>query len=107
VAVDNVGSLLFTPIRRSIAVRGRWILIGQLTGDFVPFNPAQLFLKGISMLSATSTTRKQLEDCLALVASGAVKPVVASALPLAEARRAHELVEAGAVAGRIVLKPHQ
>jgi D-arabinose 1-dehydrogenase-like Zn-dependent alcohol dehydrogenase len=106
VAVDNVGSLLFTPIRKSIAVRGRWILIGQLTGEFVPFNPAQLFLKGISMLSATSTTRKQLQDCLALVAAGAVKPIVASALPLTEARRAHELVEAGAVAGRIVLKPH-
>jgi len=106
VAVDNVGSLLFTPIRRSIAVRGRWLLIGQLTGEFVPFNPAQLFLKGISMLSATSTTRKQLEDCLALVAAGGVKPIVGSVLPLTEARRAHELMEAGAVAGRLVLKPH-
>lgn len=105
VAVDNVGSLLFTPTRRSLAIGGRWILIGQLGGEFVPFNPAQLFLKGISMLSATSTTRKQLEDCLALVARGAVKPVIAERLPLAEAARAHELVEAGAVTGRIVLQP--
>ncbi|HEX2137000.1 MAG TPA: alcohol dehydrogenase catalytic domain-containing protein [Microvirga sp.] len=107
VAVDNVGSLLFDSIRKSLAVRGRWILIGQLTGQFVPFNPAQLFLKNISMLSATSTTRKQLQDCLALVASGGVKPVVASAMPLEEAPRAHELVEAGAVPGRIVLRPGQ
>lgn len=105
VAVDNVGSLLFTPIRRSMAVGGRWILIGQLTGDFVPFNPAQLFLKGVSMLSATSTTRKQLQDCLALVARGAVKPVVSQSLPLSEAARAHEQVEAGSVTGRILLKP--
>jgi acryloyl-coenzyme A reductase len=106
VAIDNVGSQLFEPIRRSMGIGGRWILIGQLTGQFVPFNPAQLFLKNVSMLSATSTTRRQLEDCLALVARGAVKPIIAMALPLEEAARAHELVEAGKVAGRIVLRPN-
>ncbi|MGC1936837.1 MAG: alcohol dehydrogenase catalytic domain-containing protein, partial [Pseudolabrys sp.] len=68
VAIDNVGSQLFESIRRSMGIGGRWIMIGQLTGEFVPFNPAQLFLKNVSMLSATSTTRKQLDDCLALVA---------------------------------------
>jgi D-arabinose 1-dehydrogenase-like Zn-dependent alcohol dehydrogenase len=106
VAIDNVGSQLFEPIRRSMGIGGRWILIGQLTGQFVPFNPAQLFLKNVSMLSATSTTRRQLEDCLALVARGAVKPIISMALPLAEAARAHTLVEAGKVAGRIVLRPN-
>ena len=81
VAIDNVGSQLFDPIRRSMGISGRWIMIGQLTGQFVPFNPAQLFLKNVSMLSATSTTRKQLEDCLALVARGAVDPIISLALP--------------------------
>ena len=89
VAIDNVGSQLFEPIRRSMGIGGRWILIGQLTGQFVPFNPAQLFLKNVSMLSATSTTRRQLEDCLALVARGAVKPIVSLALPLEQAAQAH------------------
>jgi D-arabinose 1-dehydrogenase-like Zn-dependent alcohol dehydrogenase len=106
VAIDNVGSQIFEPIRRSMGIGGRWILIGQLTGQFVPFNPAQLFLKNISMLSATSTTRRQLEDCLALVARGAVKPIVTIALPLEEAAKAHTLVEAGKSAGRIVLRPN-
>lgn len=106
VAIDNVGSQLFEPIRRSMGIGGRWILIGQLTGQFVPFNPAQLFLKNVSMLSATSTTRRQLEDCLALVARGAVKPIVSLALPLEEAAQAHALMEAGKAAGRIVLRPN-
>ena len=106
VAIDNVGSQLFEPIRRSMGIGGRWILIGQLTGQFVPFNPAQLFLKNVSMLSATSTTRRQLEDCLALVARGAVKPIVSLALPLEQAAQAHELMEAGKAAGRIVLRPN-
>ncbi len=105
VAVDNVGNLLFDPIRKSIAVGGRWLMIGQLTGDFVPFNPAQLFLKNISMLAATSTTREQLRKCLDLVARGDIRPIVAERMPLEEARRAHELVEAGAVSGRILLRP--
>lgn len=105
VAIDNVGSPLFEPTRRSLGIGGRWLLIGQLTGQFVPFNPAQLFLKNVSMLSATSTTRKQLEDCLALVARGQIKPVVSRSLPLADAARAHEAVEAGKVLGRILLRP--
>src|SRR5262249_1497357 len=106
VAIDNVGSQLFEPIRRSMGTGGRWIMIGQLTGEFVPFNPAQLFLKNVSMLSATSTTRKQLDDCLALVARGVIKPIVSLALPLEQAARAHELVETGKAAGRIVLPPN-
>jgi D-arabinose 1-dehydrogenase-like Zn-dependent alcohol dehydrogenase len=106
VVVDNIGTLLFEPTRRSISVGGRWILIGQLTGDFVPFNPAQLFLRNISMLSATSTTRKQLQDCLALVARGHVRPVISEVLPLEQAALAHELMEAGRVTGRVVLRPN-
>ncbi|MEA2873901.1 MAG: acryloyl-coenzyme reductase, partial [Hyphomicrobiales bacterium] len=106
VAIDNVGSQLFESIRRSMGIGGRWIMIGQLTGQFVPFNPAQLFLKNVSMLSATSTTRRQLEDCLSLVARGAIKPIVSMALPLEEAARAHEMVEAGKVLGRVVLRPN-
>ncbi|MGA9440427.1 MAG: alcohol dehydrogenase catalytic domain-containing protein [Pseudolabrys sp.] len=106
VAIDNVGSQLFKSIRRSMGIGGRWIMIGQLTGEFVPFNPAQLFLKNVSMLSATSTTRKQLDDCLALVARGVIKPFVSLALPLEQAAQAHELVETGKSSGRIVLRPN-
>lgn len=106
VAIDNVGSQVFTSVRRSMAYHGRWILIGQLTGEFVPFNPAQLFLKGISMLGAISTSRNQLVECLKLVASGGIKPIVTGSMALEEAVRAHELMERGAPLGRIVLKPN-
>ena len=52
VLIDNVGTPLFTAMRRSLAINGRWILIGQLTGDFVAFNPAQLFLRNKAAKSA-------------------------------------------------------
>jgi D-arabinose 1-dehydrogenase-like Zn-dependent alcohol dehydrogenase len=106
VLVDNVGTPLFEPMRRSLGVAGRWILIGQLTGQFVPFNPAQLFLKNQSMLSVTSTSRNQLEDVLALMKRGQVKAVVTRSLALEEAGEAHSLMEAGRITGRILLRPN-
>jgi NADPH:quinone reductase-like Zn-dependent oxidoreductase len=105
VLIDNVGTPLFEPMRRSLGIGGRWILIGQLTGQFIPFNPAQLFLKNQSMLSVTSTSRNQLEDTLALMQRGELKAMITQSLPLEEAAQAHRLVEAGRAAGRIVLKP--
>jgi acryloyl-coenzyme A reductase len=96
---------VFQGVRRSIAPAGRWVMIGQLTGDFIPFNPAQLFLKNISMLSVNSTRRDQLQDCLAMVHRGQVKPIVSNAVPLEEAPRVHEDIAQGRTAGRVVLKP--
>lgn len=39
-----------------------------------------------------------------LVESGALKPIIAATLPLAEARRAHELSESGHTRGKIILQ---
>ncbi|HTP98044.1 MAG TPA: alcohol dehydrogenase catalytic domain-containing protein [Casimicrobiaceae bacterium] len=105
VVVDCVGTVAFDAMRRSLAGGGRWTLVGQLTGDFVRFNPAQLFLRGQSMLSVHSATRRQLADCLALLARGDVKAVVSATHPLADIRRAHERVERGDATGRIVVVP--
>jgi acryloyl-coenzyme A reductase len=105
VVIDNVGTPLFAATRRSLGVNGRWLLIGQLTGDFVSFNPAQLFLRNQSMLSVHSTTRAQLEDTLALIARGSIRPVISGIHPLSEIRQVHERVERGGVSGRIVVRP--
>jgi acryloyl-coenzyme A reductase len=105
VLIDNVGTLLFTPMRRSLAVNGRWILVGQLTGDFVQFNPAQLFLRNQSMHSVHSTSRAQLEDTLALIARGAIRPVISGVHDLREIDAVHSRIERGSVPGRIVVRP--
>ncbi|MCP8938761.1 alcohol dehydrogenase catalytic domain-containing protein [Alsobacter sp. SYSU M60028] len=105
VVIDNVGSVLFQPTRRSLAMGARWVFIGQLTGDFVQLNPAQIFMRDITIMSAKSTSREQLRDALDLVAQGLVRPVVLDRLPLEAACRAHELMEAGRTTGRILLKP--
>jgi len=105
VIIDNVGTVLFEDMRKSLAIQGRWLMIGQLTGDFVPFNPAQFFLKNQSLLSVTSTSRSQLEDVLTLIQRGQVTPVIERKLPLSEAAQAHQAVEAGRTTGRWLLSP--
>lgn len=106
VAIDTVGTPVFTSVRRSLARGGRWVLVGQLTGDFVPFNPAQLFLRGVSMLSATSTTRKELVETLNLMARGDVRAQIGGCFPLEEIADAHRLVESGRTLGRVIVRPH-
>lgn len=105
VALDTVGTDIFQSTRRSMAPGGRWVMIGQVSGGFVQFNPAQLFLRGVSLLSSTSTTRDELADVLALIAQGAVRPIIANTLPLRAAARGHALIESGGILGRLVLAP--
>ena len=103
--LDTVGTPVFAPTRRSLARGGRWVLVGQLTGEFVPFNPAQLFLKGISMLSATSTTREELRLSMQLLRHGAIRAMLGPRFALSRANEALALVQSGAAAGRVLLMP--
>lgn len=106
VVIDNVGSPLFQPTRKSLAMGGRWIFVGQLTGEFVQLNPAQLFMRDISIRSVKSTSLAQLKDCLQMVKLGQVRPVITDRLPLEGAAEAHRAVESGRSMGRILLKPN-
>ncbi len=103
--LDTVGTPVFTPARRCLARGGRWVLIGQLTGDFIRFNPAQLILKGISMLSATSTTREELRLSLQLLRPGGIRAMLGPCFPLVRAAEALALVQSGAAAGRVLIAP--
>jgi acryloyl-coenzyme A reductase len=107
VVIDNVGSPAFAAVRRSMADGGRIVLVGQLTGEFITINPAQLFLRDISILSAKGVSRSQLADALDLVARRRIKPALDRIFPLQAAAEAHRLVEAGLSSGRTILNPMQ
>jgi NADPH:quinone reductase-like Zn-dependent oxidoreductase len=49
--------------------------------------------------------REDFRALLALLRAGKIHPVVAERLPLADARRAHELLEQSAAVGKLVLVP--
>lgn len=49
--------------------------------------------------------RRLIDKVLKLFEEGKVRPTVSERLPLADARRAHELLDAGEVLGKLILKP--
>ena len=49
--------------------------------------------------------REAMARAVELIGSGQVKPAIAARFPMAEARRAHELIESRSAMGKIVLKP--
>jgi len=105
IAIDTVGGAVFQEIRRSVVMGGRIVLVGEVTGKPVEIDIATIYRRGLQIRSAVSTSRRQLEMVLRMVASGAVRPMVDRTMPLEQAAEAHRLVEANAVAGRIVLVP--
>ncbi len=104
--IDNVGTPVFSAARRSIAEDGRLVLVGQLTGDFISINPAQLFLRNVSILTAKGASRVQLADSLDLIARGRIRTMVENVYGLDGVAEAHGLVETGRSTGRLVIKPN-
>src|SRR5213594_3258752 len=105
VVCDNVGAPVFQEALRATARGARYVLVGELTGDTVTFNTARLFLKGVSLLSTTSTSRTQLADVIELVRARKLRPIVTERFPLDEAPRVHRLMVDRKLSGRVVLLP--
>jgi NADPH2:quinone reductase len=64
-----------------------------------------VFWKQLSVLGSTMGTPTEFRQVMRLVFDGTFTPVVQEVLPLADARRAHEILEDGKVFGKIVLVP--
>ena len=105
VAIDTVGSAVFHEIRRSVTLGGRIVLVGEVTGQLIEMDMAMIYRRALTIRSATSTSRRQLEAALKLVENGSIKPMVERTMPLADTAIAHRMVEDNAVTGRIVLVP--
>jgi NADPH:quinone reductase-like Zn-dependent oxidoreductase len=105
VVCDNVGAPVFQEALRACARGGRYVLVGELTGEPVTFSTARLFLKGVSLLSTMSTSRTQLADVIEMVRLGRIKPTITERFPLAEAARVHRLMVDRKLSGRVLLMP--
>lgn len=105
VVVDTVGSRLFKPSFKSLALGGRFVMVGQLFREDISINPAFIFFQRAKILGVGSARRDQLEDVLSLVEQNIIRPKIAKVLPLDEIAEAHALVEGGAEQGRIIVVP--
>ncbi|TBU53000.1 N-benzyl-3-pyrrolidinol dehydrogenase [Dichomitus squalens] len=82
---------------------GTIVMVG-LFGDNLSFNIFELLIFRTNVLTSLYGTKDDLKASLALLAEGAVKPVV-SAAPLEEVNKVLDELRAGRVTGRMVVVP--
>ena len=105
VVIEHIGGRVFEAGVAALARNGRLVTCGATIGSKVSLDLNMLFGKHLSLMGSWMGRRAELVEVMKHVTSGALEPVVDRVLPLAEARRAHEALEAGQVFGKIVLVP--
>jgi NADPH:quinone reductase len=114
VILDHIGGRYLEPNLACLALYGRLVIIGLLGGAKAELNIGRLMVKRQriigSVLRARPVEEKARiaaafrEQVLPRFARGELKPVIHEILPLADVRRAHELMAANANTGKLILQ---
>ncbi|HEX8212629.1 MAG TPA: alcohol dehydrogenase catalytic domain-containing protein [Longimicrobium sp.] len=105
VVVENVGAATWTGSVRALARGGRLVTYGATAGPVVEVDVRVLFWKHLEIIGTTMSSRSEFEAMLRAVATGNLRPIIDTVMPLDHAREAHERLEAGGQFGKIVLVP--
>jgi NADPH:quinone reductase-like Zn-dependent oxidoreductase len=105
VVFEHVGGPVIEQAIAALARNGRLVTCGATAGNKVTLDVNLLFGRHLSVMGSWMGRRAELVEALKFVRDGRLKPVVDSVMPLKEARRAHERIEAREHFGKIVLVP--
>jgi NADPH:quinone reductase-like Zn-dependent oxidoreductase len=104
VVVEHVGEATWSRSLNSARQEGRIVVCGATSGPNPPAALHRVWWKQLAILGSTMGTRADFQGAYDLIAAGKARPVVDEVFPLAEARAAHERLEAGEQLGKIVLR---
>jgi putative PIG3 family NAD(P)H quinone oxidoreductase len=113
VILDIIGGAYLARNVEALAIGGRLVVIGLQGGGSGELDLGRMLRNRLTVHAASLRARPVAEKAAVvtgvhetvwpLVASGQVRPVIDTVLPLAEAAAAHELMEAGGHVGKIIL----
>ena len=116
VIYDPVGGIYAEPAFRSIAWRGRYLVIGFANGE-IPKLPLNLtILKGASLVGVfwgefakrePKANLAAMRELMGWLAEGKIKPHISGRYKLADAPLALQDMAARKVTGKIVIKPQE
>lgn len=102
---DTVGEAVWPGCLRALAPLGRLVTSGATTGSHGITEIRLVFWKQLSIMGSTMGSPAEYRHVMREVFRGALRPIIHEVLPLAETRRAHEILEAGHVFGKLVIVP--
>lgn len=101
--IEIAGKPSFNSSVRSLRAGGRMVIVGNVDPGSVPLNPAMAILKELDLIGSAHATLADLKKVIDLVARGEIEPEIAAFVPVAEASRAHRMMEDRSTSGRVVL----
>jgi NADPH:quinone reductase-like Zn-dependent oxidoreductase len=104
VVVEHVGEATWARSLNAARQEGRIVVCGATSGPNPPAALHRIWWKQLAIYGSTMGTRADFKGAYDLIAAGKARPVVDEVFPLAEARAAHERLEAGEQLGKIVLR---
>ena len=105
VVLDYVGSATWKRSLECLAVGGRMITFGGLSGYSGEIDIREFYTKHLTLIGTYGGTKIDLFKALAFVDKGLLRPIIDSIYPLKDARRAHLKMEENRHFGKILLKP--
>ncbi len=103
IALENVGATLEQTLR-CMTNAGRVVVLGNIGNVSTPVSAGLLIGRRLQVSGSGSSTFEDIRQSLALLSSGAVKPVIAHRLPFAQAADGHALLDNKEVVGRVMLQ---
>ena len=113
VILDMVAGDYIARDMQCLADDGRIVIIAQLGGSHANVDTAQVMRRRLTITGSTlrprpvafkgAIARALREHAWPLLEKGAIKPIVHATFPLAEASKAHAMMEGGENIGKIIL----
>lgn len=105
VVFEHTGAATWPGSVAAVKNNGRIVTCGATSGYDAQTDLRQVFYRHLTIMGSFMGTKAELLAAMKFVERGAIRAVVDQTLPLAEARRAHELMEDRAQFGKLVLVP--
>ena len=107
IVFEHVGRATWAGSLAALARGGTLVTCGGHSGFTVDIDLWSLFVKEQKIIGSFAGTTSDLLQVLALVGQRRLTPVIHATLPLEQAGKAHQLLEDGAVFGKVLLLPQR
>jgi NADPH:quinone reductase-like Zn-dependent oxidoreductase len=105
IVVEHVGEATWDRSMRALAAGGRVVTCGATTGGKSALNLVHLFARQLQVLGSYMGSSSELLQAVPHFFAGRLRPVIDQIVPLSDAVRAHQRLEARQQFGKIVLTP--